>query len=257
MLGARATFLLLMAVTASADSVYAVFDNGGANSYGSLDTATGVFTPIGAQTPNLFGMGFATNGNMYGTDSQNPNAGVYQIDPLTGNLTSLGASTNSTVGSTVGNNGLIYAVSNDSNAIFYTIDPGTLNTNIINTLGFQSDGLALFANGLFYTDVLGAGMDSLVSVDPSTGIATVIGTGMGVQIYTGTNVNGTIYGGNNLGNLYTIDLTTGVATLVTAITGAGGNLDALAFNNNAVPEPSTLLLGGIALAAIAVLKSRC
>src|ERR1022692_3860107 len=121
MLRFRAVFLLsctvLIAATASADTVYAVFDNAGTNTYGTLDTSTGVFNPIATQTPNLYGMGFAPNGNLYGTDSAT-NAGVYQVDPLTGNLTSLGTSTNTVIGSTVGSDGLIYAISQDTNGIF-------------------------------------------------------------------------------------------------------------------------------------------
>lgn len=253
-LNARLLFLFggLIAATASADTLYAVFGYARTNTYGTLDTVTGDFTPISSQGPQLFGMGFAPNGNLYGTDNVVP-AGVYQIDPLTGALTNLGSSTDSVVGSTVGSDGLIYAASQASNADFFTIDPNTLATNIISSLGFTSNGLAVFANGFFYTDNLNT--DTLERVDPITGIATVIGTGLGVQIISAVNANGTIYGGSFDGNLYTIDLSTGVATLDVAINGAnGGLLNALAFT--AVPEPSTFLLGGIALAALWVFKSR-
>ncbi|HEV1285361.1 MAG TPA: hypothetical protein VNU44_08625 [Bryobacteraceae bacterium] len=254
----RAAFLLsctvLIAATASAATVYAVFDDAGTNTYGTLDMGTGVFSPIATQTPNLYGMGFAPNGNLYGTDSAT-NAGVYQVDPLTGNLTNLGTSTNSVIGSTVGSDGLIYAVSQDSNGIFYTINPTTVATNVINTFGFQSDGLSVFADGIFYTDLMGPTDDTLEAVDPITGVATAVGTGLGVQIFAGVDVNGTIYGGDGAGNLYTINLSSGVATLVAAVTGATGGLDALAFQP--VPEPPTASLAGIAFVTICLFKLRC
>jgi hypothetical protein len=240
----------LFAGLASPAVVYAVFDNSGTNTFGTLDTGTGVFTSIATQTPNLFGMGFAPDDTLYGTDSASPDAGVYSVDTATGALTNLGVSTDSVQGSTVGSDGLIYAVS--QNIIFYTIDPTTLATNVISSLGFTSDGLAVFANGVFYTDLLGTTLDdTLEAVNPVTGVATAIGTGLGVQIFAGVNVNGTIYGAGRDGNLYTINLTTGVASLAVPITGATGDLDALAF---ALPEPATFLLSGVALACLA---ARC
>jgi hypothetical protein len=250
MLGLRTALLPLLAcaglfvASASGDTLYAVL-SGTSDVFGILDPITGVFTPLGT-SPNVFGMGFAPNGTMYATDSANP-AGVYQVDPLTGNLTNLGSSTSTTTGSTVGSNGLVYAVNSDSSAIFYTIDPTTLVVNVISSgLGFSSDGLAVFANGTFYTDAIISGVDTLEAVDPVSGIATQIGSGFGVQIFAGANMNGTIYGGAADGNLYTIDLTTGLATLDVAITGGSGNLDALA----SVPEPSTAMLAGAGIALI-------
>jgi hypothetical protein len=127
-------------------------------------------------------------------------------------------------------------------------------------LGFASDGLAVFANGTFYTDANVSGIDILEAVDPGTGIATAVGSGLeglGVGIFSGANADGTIYAGGNAGKLYTIDLSTGVATLDVAITGGSGDVDALAFET---PEPSTAMLAslGIALAGLvsAIRRSR-
>jgi len=125
-------------------------------------------------------------------------------------------------------------------------------------LGFASDGLAVFANGLFYTDARNniTGVDTLESVNPVTGATTQIGTGFGlnsgapIQIFAGANINGTIYAGGPVsdGNLYTINLTgplAGRATLDVATNG-GDDLFALA----SVPEPSTATLAGAGIALI-------
>jgi hypothetical protein len=227
--------------------------------FGTLDTSTGSFTALGLPDTTLFGMGYVPNGTLYGTDGALA-AGVYQVNPSTGNPTFLGSSTYSAAGSTVGNDGLIYAVSSDTSTVFYTINPSTLAVNVISSgLGFFNDGLALFANGMFYTDFTDPtnSFDILVEVNPTNGVATQIGSGFGngIFLFSGVNVNGTVFAGGE-GNLYTIDLTTGVATLDVAITGISSlsNVDALAFDD--VPEPSTALLSGIALALLALLARR-
>jgi hypothetical protein len=250
--GRRSALLLLctglFATSVSGEMLYAVLA-GSPNSFGTVNTTTGVFTLIGAQTTNLFGMGFAPNGTLYATDDALiPGAGVWEVDPFSGGLTSLGSVSDSTDGSTVGSDGLIYAVDqNPTSAEFYTIDPNTLAVNMINSsLGFESDGLAVFANGTFYTDAVNGESDILEAVDPSTGIATPVGSGLGVELFSGVNVNGTIYGAGGNGNLYTIDLNTGVATMDVAITGGSGDVDALAFSS--APEPSTAALAGCGIA---------
>ena len=237
----------LFATSASGGTLYA---NLFANGFGTLDTTTGVFTPLGP-SPNIFGMGFAPDGTLYGTDSQTP-TGAWKIDPSSGNVTplpSLGIPESAT-GSTVGSDGLIYAVSSDPNAIFYSIDPTTTPTLVVNDIGsafaFQSDGLAVFANGVFYTDTGGTLNDILEAVDPGTGIATQIGTGMGVQIFAGASINGIIYGAGSDGNLYTIDPITGLATNPVPISTGPDFVFALA----SVPEPSTTMLAGAGIALI-------
>lgn len=242
----------LFATSASGDTLYAVFGN----SFGTLDPTTGNFTTLGA-SPNVIGMGFAPNGTMYATEF---GPGVDQVDPSSGNLTPLFSTLYSAGGSTVGSDGLIYAFNQDfSNVNFYSINPVSQAVILISSgLGFASDGLAVFANGLFYTDARNniTGVDTLESVNPVTGATTQIGTGFGlnsgapIQIFAGANINGTIYAGGPVsdGNLYTINLTgplAGRATLDVATNG-GDDLFALA----SVPEPSTATLAGAGIALI-------
>jgi len=263
LLTGRGSILLLLCtglfgMSTSGATLYAVLA-GSPNIFGTVDTITGVFDPIGPETHTLFGMGFAPNGTLYGTDDSNP-AEVYQVDPFSGIPTDLGHSSDSAIGSTVGSDGLLYAVDqNGPGAAFYTIDPNTLAVHVINPdLGFISDGLAVFANGIFYTDALIGGTDVLEAVDPGTGHATAIGSGFDVGIFAGANVDGTIYAGSNTGYLYTIDTATGAAAQAFKITGGSGDVDALAFNS--APEPSTSVLAslGIALAGLvsAIRRSR-
>jgi len=234
----------LFGVSATAGSILYAAIAGSSNFFGTIDTTTGVFTETTTQTPKLFGMGFNGNGTLYGTDSAN-SAGVYQITPQTGGLTPLGTVPDATVGSTVGSDGLIYSIGGGTSANFFTINPVTLAVHIINAnLGFQTDGLAVFSGGVFYTDINSTNAsDVLEAVDPVTGVAMPVGTGLGIPIFSGVNVNGVIYAAGTDGNLYTIDTAAGVATLDVAITGVSGNVDALAFNST--PEPSTGMLAGL------------
>jgi len=234
---------------------------GSSKEFGTLDTTTGVFTPINTvQTSLIFGMGFTSGGTLYGTGSNIP-ATVYQINQANGNLTSVGTAGSSATGSTVRSaNGLIYTVSQDSNSKFYSFDPTTLTSTPISAgLGFQSDGLAVFDSGQFYTDrFVSSGHDALERVDPSTGIATAVGTGLGFSIYAGALSGTTLYAvgpGGGTPALYTIDTTTGVATKVSNITGMarGAAPYSLAFDNGpantSTPEPSTVSLAALSLAA--------
>jgi hypothetical protein len=241
----------LSAISVSGTTLYA--DNFSGD-LGTLDPTIGVFSPIAlAQTP-LDGMGFASDGAMYATGIATD---VYQVDPDTGGLTLLSSSMPYTAqGSTVAGD-LIYAVSIDSpNAIFYTINPITLAVIPIGPgLGFASDGLAVFApctgGGIcFYTDAVGTGEDTLEAVNPVTGVATASAGvfGPGIQIYAGATADGTVYGVDPQSNLYTINTTTGVATVLpNGITGDDSIWSALAFDDPAVPEPSTDLLVGLGL----------
>src|SRR5579871_5178379 len=151
--------------------------------FGRLDLSTGVFTPIASQSSSISGMGFTSVGTLYGTSGSLTQAEVFQIDPITGVLTSLGTVNQTAVGSTVGPDSLIYGMSLDANAQFYTINPSGLATNTISSLGFASDGLAAFDGGQFYTDQVGGFVpsDILERVDPTTGAATQVGTDLGLE----------------------------------------------------------------------------
>lgn len=253
---------VLYAMPLCASSVYLADSD---NEFGTLNLTTGVFTPIGTVSvpvgQNIYGMGFTSGGTLYGTDSS-PFANVYTINPGNGATTQVGSASNSSNGSTVGSNGLIYGVSQDTSAVFFTINPSTLATNTINgSLGFTSDGLATFDNGEFYTS-LSTVSDLLEEIDPTTGVVTQIGTGLGFNALAGTLVGNTLYAvglvSNTVPVLETIDTSTGTGTLVADITGISGIPDALAYNNNssAVPEPAAGWLGGFGVLALVVIGRR-
>jgi hypothetical protein len=67
-----------------------------------------------------------------------------------------------------------------ASAFFFTVDPSGMATDTINvSVSFMRDGLAVFDNGWFYTDVFSATGDILTQMDPTTGAATMVGNGLG------------------------------------------------------------------------------
>ncbi len=115
-----------------------------------------------------------------------------------------------------------YAQGENGSFTLYEIDPATGNQiSVVSTTGAYT-GMEFVGGVLYATMITGGGGDSdLVTVDPGTGTAAVIGptgyqgiTGLAYDISTST-MYGTIGGGNiESGALVTIDLTTGAATMI-------------------------------------------
>jgi hypothetical protein len=247
----RIRLLILCAALASAAPLHAsyVYLADSANEFGTLNLTTGVFTLIAVQSDPVSGMGFAPGGIMYGIGSAfgtDDPAQVYEIDPLNAAMTVLGSVLPSDYGATVGADGLIYALSGDDFAIFYTVDPAGLSVHTINAnLGFGINGWTAFDGGQLYT----TSGTTLERIDPTSGVITPVGDS-GVGIEAGSVVDGILYGiatdNSNVSSLYSLDPTTGAATLLLTITGmnSGAYVTAIAAP---VPEPSAFWLAAVCL----------
>jgi hypothetical protein len=118
----------------------------------------------------------------------------------------------------------VYVSADDDN--LYTIDPTTGATTLVGNMGAQMTDIALRNGSMFGTDYPASGPNSLYAIDPNTGAATLKGS-------TGVFLNalqfgsdGTLYGAGGApgcgpaghptacNSLYTINTTTGAATLV-------------------------------------------
>lgn len=148
--------------------------------------------------------------------------------------------------------------------MFFTVNPSGAATNTINgSLDFISDGLAVFNGGLFYTDIQFPNSDILTQIDPTTGTSTLIGSGLGYEVFAGTTVSSTIYGigldAEATPALLRIDPGTGSATYVASITGMTAGADPFALAYDPAPEPSTICLVGLILPvglAVAIRRRR-
>jgi hypothetical protein len=141
---ALAVFLAVWSAVAPplATADQSVYITGSGNEFGTLDLTTGAFNSIA--TLNLpagdaiYGMGFA-NGILYGVDSQ-PNANLWQINTNTGGLTDLGAIGQSAIGATSDASGQLFVLSQDVNAIYYTMNPPSTSPNVVATTTINTAG---------------------------------------------------------------------------------------------------------------------
>ena len=173
-----------------------------AGQFGSLDIASGLFTPIGpGGLGDVDGLSFdSTTGNLWGT---------VRSGGVPDQLIRIDFNTGAQVGASV--------------PIDPTIYSGPLNANGSDTL-FDIDDLAIDpTTGTFFAIANGAGLlDQLVTLDPATGATTSVGSpaDSGVQdieglgftpdgALIGTTGNG---GGTVANSIVDIDSATGVAT---------------------------------------------
>ncbi len=244
--GGTLALLLALACAASPPSAEAdqyVYVTGSSNEFGTLDLATGAFSQIA--TLNLpagdyiYGMGFGANGNLYGVDSQ-PDANLWQINPSTGGLTDLGAIGQSALDATSDASGKLYVLSQDLNALYYTMNPPSPTPNVVAPIGMSSGGLmAVTPDGSQIYTTTQSTFD-LVSINPLTGATNIIGP-TGFAIDNGLFVNGTLYGFDmNVDAIVTINTTTGAATQVGTYSLPNGDV---IYSSAAIPEPSSLVLG--------------
>jgi uncharacterized protein (TIGR03382 family) len=256
----------------------------------TIDPTTGQGTLVGALelggSPIAIGaVGLAVSGgNLYAYDSNNNL--LRQIDPATGNIIN---TVDLGIGVSVGGSGNLAFSSSGAGVIGSTLDDtGSFGTGTLysmstspgsaavvnNNFGFF-DGLAFNSGNTLYG--LDQGGDTLSTIDPTNGNTTTVGgTGIttidpssGFPIYglggLAFDSGGTLFGelanfdpSNPLANLYTINTTTGAATLVGAI--GIPEVDGIAFlsttSSVTTPEPSTFALAGGVLVLAGILWRR-
>jgi hypothetical protein len=249
---------------AQADSI--IYVAGSSNQFGKLDLTTDVYTNIGTMTlpsgDNIFGMGFGADGRLYGLDSQVPDAHLWQINTSTAATTDLGSIGVSAIDATANANGVMYGLNQDpSNSTFFTLSPPSTTPTFVGPTGIVGTGLvAVMGSGAGAMIFAGAtdtitGKTDLYRIDPATGAATLIG-GTGFFVINGLFVNGTLYGfDDNTNAIVTINTSTGVGTQVgTYNIGSTINVPDVIYASApvltaSVPEPSSVVLGAIALVA--------
>ena len=280
--------LVLFTVPARADPIVYVVNV--AQQFGTVDLFTGSFTPIGSGTPDTVnGLAQGPNGSLL---TLSVGGNLESINPTTGAVTSviptgLGDCTNGTslCGPTSSNvvggfNGAVYAT--DFNYDLYKVNPSTGVASLIGPTGVPPitanptipnpdgtftlfDGNLFGAGGSLYTTRdafnidFGTGISTpvlapnLYRIDPSTGLATLIGPTDYLSALV--EVNGTAYafGGLNGQQIFSLDLTTGHTTFVSDLDPAAVVIVGAV---QAAPEPASLALAGIGIAAVVLGRRR-
>lgn len=216
-LSTTALALSLLAPTAAAQTLIAVEWDGDVY---SIDAATGNGTLIGqtgytnASQQGHNAMAVDGSGVIWVTFSRaNGTSELFRIDPNTGMATPSGVQIPIDVrGLAVSPAGTMYAVTNGSPDMLYTIDPATNTAMLVGSTGLSILQSLAWTNNTLYAWDLSVG---LVTIDPMTGLATDVnpaqGAGSTPQFLT-SDGNGNLLGGRN--GLYFIDVTTGVDTLI-------------------------------------------
>ena len=257
---ALAAALALLAQPASAGELYAVsqvFDE-----VYVVDTTTGAVTLISGVPPgdNLSGIDFDTTGDLFGIDAFWSDRRFWSIDEDGGSATLIGGTGYDDVNKALAHDpttGLFYSNRTWGAGAFnelVTIDPATgvatavgpLTGDLPNPSGFA--GMTFLPDGtLLGYDPCNTGTSFLYSIDTSTAIATLIG-----EIGSVSSIHGglaydpdtdTLYM-SSATELWTVDPTTGVGTLIGPHVGIGGDL----INGLAVlPDPEQPCMLGLDL----------
>ncbi len=210
-----------------------------------------------------------STGTLFGltSDFSNPVSSLIRIDPTTGGVTVIGATGLPMLveGDLAFNplNGLLYGIGdggvNGTQRNFFSINSMTGAATVIGNLGSTGDysALAFDNTGVLWTvDSDGLQNSRLIAINPlnaqviNTKMMNVnLGGAVGLTFQPGTGVayladdaTGPASGGTN--SLYTLDASTGIATLI-GPTGDPHGLAGLAIIG--VPEPSSLMLGALVI----------
>lgn len=248
------TLALLAGAAAAGPIAYSVNSDGDDRLY-RIDLETGAATAVGAVGfDDVEALAFQPGtGVLFGYDDIQDV--LLTIDLATGAGTLVGHSgVNVTdMGIAFDGEGRLYMV-DDLPGRLYEIDPATGLAVEVGALGQRVTGLTARGGTLF--GLGGDGTNDLGTVDPGTGAFTIVGALGGVSLSDGGidfDRSGRLWGIEDGGDVFRVDPTTGLATVV-ATTRAG--FESLAIVSNPEPGTAALLMLGVAGLVVAVRRRR-
>jgi len=266
----KTAFVLLLgsAIPASATTAYMITTEDSvthADEFGTINLSTGVFTLLGntdlggnpADPEPLEGLG-EVGGVLYGEAGGT----LYSINTANGDLTAIGTGTQSfyEFGST--STGL-YGVSS-SNLDLYSVSTADGSMTQVGPgpgFGGGPSTLSTGSSTLYFTEYVGG--YNLYTLNTTTGAATEIGsagsTGAPIGALLWDASTSTLFGGQTSPAPHAVDtlsISTGVATVGPALTGAGTGDQFNGLAPISTPEPATLSLMGAGLLGLGLAQRR-
>lgn len=244
------------------------------NELGTLDLNTGAFTNIGALAlppgAHLAGLGFGgPNLTLYGIDSGVGGAStLYSINTSTADMTPVGTLSANATGGGLDAAGKFFIISQDANAVFYTLTPAAPPVGVVGQTGEQSSGLeAIDPSGTTLYTSSNAGSE-LDSVNLATGQLTQIGA-LSDAIDGGFFVGPQLYGITPSSQIVPINTLNGSEGQPVPVTdnipgGANGgteNVDPIVAGTDPpapepVPEPTSFAVLATAIVSFGLLRRR-
>jgi hypothetical protein len=232
----------------SAQAAVIYYQQGFSNNLYKYDTVADVETLVGnlGLAADSTGMAFAPGGTLYAYDRGT--AGLYSVNTATAATTLIGAAGIGAEDLTISLNGTTgYATFGDN---LYSIDLGTGVQTSLGSIGLTLDGLttapiAVTVMGTNYAagTVFGVDSGSIYVVDVVTPGLTLIGSSSGANETFDFGSDGTLYGHDSGGGLFTINLNDLSATLLKQTTpGLVFGMAVAPDSTPAVPEPATWLM---------------
>jgi hypothetical protein len=215
-------------IVVGSNTAYSISDD---NILYEIDLAAGTTTSIGALgfTDDFEGLAYnVVDGYLYAAGDSAKK--LYKVDIATGAATEIGSLgvSGTEFGLIFDSSGTLYLVDDEN---LYTVDTVAGAATLIGSSGTTlSDSLA-WLNGVLYTT---GRHGNLYSVDTTTSATTLIGSlGFTVAQQTGLTVSGNELWGYDEGTLqlFTINTTTGLATLASTVTPAFESLAAIAYED--------------------------
>lgn len=259
----RIVFAIVFVISTAASSAHAQVLYGISNGFGTaadnqiyqIDPTSGTtsnavtITIAGGTVSNALSLvaqpGTGVLFGVLGLAGQGTNRRLVTINPTTGVATSIGSLGDAFSSLAFRSNGVLYGVTGDGADVpetLFTINTATAAPTLQFALGNGADGetIVFHPNGLLYHSS-GNGTALFESVNVDTQVVTPIGADVGEMYAMGFHpLLGQLLGSDIGSDLFSIDIATGLRTLIGNVDGAGPNRG-LAFVAP-VPEPASLAL---------------